>query len=197
VSASDIRPMAGKAPGLRLETSASDIVEIAALRDRADDVARIALERGVPLPARGRIVVATEHLALCVRPERWLILSPPAAVGAGAAHWQAACAGVAGVLDLTSGLSALEFSGPQAREVLARSCRIDLDPQAFPLGTACATIMAQVPVIIAALASGLLLLTPASTARHFHEWLVSASRSLGFQQPSQPEDAAVSGDQLP
>lgn len=196
MSAPDNRPMAGKVPGLRLETSSSDIVEIAALRDRADDVARIALEHGLRLPALGRVVVATDRLALCVRPGRWLILTPPAAVGASAAQWQAACAGLAAVFDLSSALSALEFSGPQAREVLVRSCSIDLDPQLFPLGTACATIMAQVSVIIVALASGLLLLTPASTARHFHEWLVSASQPLGFQQPSQPNDAAMSGDHL-
>jgi hypothetical protein len=75
-----------------------------------------------------------------------------------------------------------------------QACRIDLDPLAFPVGTACATIMAQVPVILVALASGLLLLTPATTARHFHEWLVSASRLLGFEPPSQKHDAAVSDD---
>jgi len=184
--------MPGKAAGLQLETSASDIVEIAALRGRALDVARIALGRGVPLPALGRALVATGHLALCVRPDRWLILNPPAPAGASAAAWQAACAGLGAVLDQSSGFSALEFAGSQAREVLVRSCRIDLDPLAFPVGTACATIMAQVPVILVALASGLLLLTPATTARHFHEWLVSASRLLGFEPPSQKHDAAVS-----
>jgi sarcosine oxidase subunit gamma len=192
VSALETRPVAGKASGLHLETSASAIVEIAALRGRALDIARIALGRGVQLPALGRALVASDHLALCVRPERWLILGPPDSAGAGAAAWQAACAGLGAVLDLSSALSALEFSGPQAREVLVRSCRIDLDPQAFPVGTACATIMAQVPVILVALASGLLLLTPASTARHFHQWLVSASRPLGFEPPSQPKEAGVS-----
>lgn len=184
----------GKAGGLQLETSASDIVEIATLRGRAGELAGIALGRGVQLPPLGRALVATDHLALCVRPERWLILSPPAAAGASAAAWQAACVGLGAVLDQSSALNVLEFSGPQAREVLVRSCRIDLDPQAFPLGAACATIMAQVPVILVALASGLLLLTPASTARHFHEWLVSASKPLGFEPPSPLHDAAVSGD---
>jgi sarcosine oxidase subunit gamma len=186
--------MAGNASGLHLDTSASDIVEIAALRGRAPDVARIALGRGVRLPALGRAVAAADHLALCVRPERWLILTPPASAGASAAPWQSACVGVGAVLDLSSGLSTLEFSGPQAREVLVRSCRIDLDAQVFPVGSACATIMAQVAVILVALGSGLLLLTPASTARHFHEWLVAAARPLGFEPPAQRNDA---GDQPP
>jgi len=196
VSAPEAASMPGQTFGLQLETSASDIVEIAALRDRASDVAVIALGRGVQLPEFGRAVVAADHLALCVRPQRWLVLAPPAAAGASAAGWQAACSGVAAVLDLSSALSALEFSGPEARAVLARSCRIDLDPQAFPAGSACATIIAQVSVIVVALASGLLLLTPATTARHFHEWLVAASRHLGFEPPSQPNVAAVSGDEV-
>jgi heterotetrameric sarcosine oxidase gamma subunit len=196
VSAPEVRSIPGNARGLQLETSASDIVEIAALRARAGDVAAIAQGRGVRLPPLGSALVAPDHLALCVRPQRWLILTPPAAAGASAAGWQAACTGLAAVLDLSSGLSALEFSGPEARAVLARSCRIDLDPQAFALGTACATVIAQVSVIIVALASGLLLLTPASTARHFHEWLVSASKPLGFEPAARQPEAAVPGEQL-
>src|ERR1700691_5250904 len=113
--------MAGNASGLHLDTSASDIVEIAALRGRAPDLARIALGRGVRLPALGRAVAAADHLALCVRPERWLILTPPAAAGASAAVWQAACAGLGIALDQSSAFSALELTGCAAREVLVRS----------------------------------------------------------------------------
>ena len=183
-------------PGLQLESSASDIVEIAALRGRAQDVARIALGRGVQLPTRGRALVAPDHVALCVRPERWLILTPPGSSAASAAAWQAACAGVGAVLDLSSALSALELSGPDMRALLVRSCRIDLDARAFPQGAACATIVAQVAVIIVALASGLLLLTPATTSRHFHEWLATASKPPGLEPRSPRHEAAAAGDQL-
>jgi sarcosine oxidase, subunit gamma len=180
VSAPEARAVPGTAPGVQLESSASDIVELAALPGRGRDVERIALGRGVQLPALGGTRVATDHLALCVRPERWLILTPPAAAGAGAAAWQAACAGVGAALDLSSAFSALELTGGAAREVLARSCRIDLDPEAFPMGAACATIMVQVSVILVALASGVLLLTPASTARHLREWLLSTAKPFGL-----------------
>jgi len=91
----------------------------------------------------------------------------------------------------------LEFSGPQAREVLVRSCRIDLDPQAFPLGAACATIMAQVPVILVALASGLLLLTPATTARHVREWLLAAATPFGLMPSSETSLNDLTSDQWP
>jgi sarcosine oxidase subunit gamma len=184
VPAPEALAMPGTAPGLQLETSVSDIVELAALPGRGRDMETIALGRGMQLPALGRTRVAIDHLALCVRPERWLILTPPAAVGAGAgaaaAVWQAACAGVGTALDQSSAFSALELTGCAAREVLVRSCRIDLDAGAFPIGAACATIMVQVPVILVALAAGVLLLTPASTARHLREWLVSTAKPFGL-----------------
>jgi heterotetrameric sarcosine oxidase gamma subunit len=188
--------MPGEVPGLQIETSASDIVEIAALRGRARDLERIALGRGVRLPALGRAVLASDHVGLCVRPERWLILTPPASAGASAALWQPACAGFGAALDLSSGLTALELTGCATREVLVRSCRIDLDPDAFPVGAAAATIMVQVAVILAALPSGVLLLTPSSTARHVHEWLVATAKPFGLMPASHPNGAAVSADKL-
>jgi heterotetrameric sarcosine oxidase gamma subunit len=188
--------MPGEVAGVQIETSASDIVEIAALRGRARDLERIALGRGVQLPALGRAVLASDHVALCVRPERWLILTPPASAGASAAVWQVACAGLGAALDLSSGLSALELTGAAAREVLVRSCRIDLAADAFPVGAAAATIMVQVAVILVALPSGVLLLTPSSTARHVHEWLMSTARPFGLMPPPLPNDAAVPADKL-
>jgi heterotetrameric sarcosine oxidase gamma subunit len=164
----------------------TDIVEIAALRGRARELERLAHERGVLLAAPGRAVLAADQLSLCVRPQRWLLLSPPGSPGASAAIWQAACAGVGTAVDLSCALSALQLDGPAAREVLVRGCRLDLEPQAFPLGHAAATIMAQVSVILAALPSGLLLLTPSSTGRHFRQWLTATAKPFGLMPPSGP-----------
>ena len=179
MSAPEIAPVPGEVDGLQLHSSASDIVEIAALRGRAADLASIALGRAVQLPALGRAVIATGHVALCVRPERWLILTPPASGAASADRWRAGCAGVGAAVDLSSGLRVLELSGHAVREVLVRSCRIDLDQAAFPPGAACATIMAQVPVILVALPSAMLLLAATSTAQHVHEWLQSTAQPFG------------------
>jgi sarcosine oxidase, subunit gamma len=139
--------------------------------------------------------LSADHLALCVRPDRWLILSPPASAGASAGVWQAACAGLGIALDLSSGLTALQLAGPAAREVLVRGCRLDLDPDAFPVGAAAATIMVQVSVILVALPSGLLLLTPASTARHVREWLVSTAKPFVLMPSPEVALAASSEDQ--
>jgi heterotetrameric sarcosine oxidase gamma subunit len=181
--------------GIRLASCAVDIVEIAALHGRAPELQSIAGARGLDLPVLGRVVVATDQLVLCVRPARWLLLAPPAHSGASAALWQAACARVGAAVDLSSGLAAWRLAGPRVRDVLARACRLDLDPQAFPAGSAAATVMAQVAVILAVLPSGLLLLTPTSTARHLREWLASTAKPFGLVSEADVTVAVLSGDE--
>jgi heterotetrameric sarcosine oxidase gamma subunit len=182
---------------VRLASCAADVVEIAALHGRARELESIAGGRGLALPALGRLALASDQLALCVRPECWLLLGPPALPGATAALWQAACAHVGAAVDLSSGLTALHLSGPQVRELLSRGCRLDLDPEVFPAGSAAATIMAQVAVILAVLPSGLVLLTPASTARHLREWLASTAKPFGLVLRADVTVGGLSGDETP
>ena len=82
-------------------------------------------------------------------------------------------------MDLTSALVVLHLAGPTARELLARSCRVDLHEAALPIGRVVATVMAQVTVVIAAIPSGMLVLTPSTTAHHFREWLVASAKLCG------------------
>lgn len=166
--------------GIQLESSASDVVEISALRGRQADLTSIARERGISLCGLGRASVTAEHVVLSVRPDRWLLLTPPAVPGKSAKDWQRACAGIAVAADLSSGLTAFEMAGAEVRNVLARGCRLDLDTQLFPPGHAAATIMAQVSVILVNLDSAMLLLTPSTTARHFREWLMAAAKPFGL-----------------
>jgi len=179
--------------GVALGSCPADIVELAALREREYVLKALTGRRGVSLPHFGRLAAAGDTLALCVRPQRWLLLSAPLAPGLTAAAWQAPCAGMAAVVDLSSALVAVHLSGPRAREALARSCRLDLDPDVFPPGHAAATIMAQVGAILAAVPAGMLILTPASTARHLHEWLVSAARPFGLAPRADVSVAALAG----
>jgi heterotetrameric sarcosine oxidase gamma subunit len=171
------------APGsVRLAAAPMDVVELAPLRAAGDGLRAIARGRGVELPAMGRVAAARTAIALCVRPERWLVLSPAAAPGAAHIAWERAAGSRGAAVDLSSALAALHLTGPTARDVLERGCRLDLDPHAFPVGAAAATIMAQVSVVLAALGSGWLLLTPATTARHLREWLVSSGRPFGLRE---------------
>jgi len=79
----------------------------------------IAGARGVHLPAPGRVAVASDQLALCVRPARWLVLAPAGSAGATAALWQATCARVGAAVDLSSGLAAWHLAGPRSARCLA------------------------------------------------------------------------------
>ncbi len=215
--------LAASAPGIgvTLATVTTDIVELGAFGGRAPELTALATSRGVTLPAFGRSIAASpipaaSHtpaaspagataapatplqapaLVLCVRPDRWLLLSPPAAPAADAAPgspqpaessaavvaaWSAATAGVGAAVDLSAGLTALLVRGSAVRDVLARACRLDLHPTVFPVGHAAATQMVQVSVILVALPSGMLLLTPSTTARHVREWLAATAQPFGF-----------------
>jgi sarcosine oxidase subunit gamma len=172
-----------------------DVLELAALRGHAAELRALAAGVGVPLAALGRGERAGPHLTLAVRPERWLLIGPPASLPA--APWQARCTGLGAAVDLSSALAAFHLAGPAAREVLARGCRLDLDPAVFPAGHAAATIMTQVPTVLAALPSGMLLLTPASTARHFRDWLASSAKPFGCVAGGDVSVEDLCGDERP
>ncbi|HYL03614.1 MAG TPA: sarcosine oxidase subunit gamma family protein [Steroidobacteraceae bacterium] len=191
------RAPAQSAAGVELSGLAADLIEVAALRHQAGELEARARQRGVTLPAPGRLAAAGGQLVLCVRPERWLLITAPAAPGARAGQSQSEYAGCAAVVELSSALAKLHLAGAAVRELLARGCRLDLDAEAFPAGCAAATLIAQVPVILAALPAGLLLLTPATTAQHLREWLESGGRPFALVRAADVTVGALCGDELP
>jgi sarcosine oxidase subunit gamma len=160
---------------------AAEVIEVAALRNGAAAVEGFGASSGEPLPAFGHLLATPAALTLCVRPARWLLLAPLPVQqeGARARRWRAGLSQAAAVTELSSALAAFIASGPDLGEMLARGCRLDLHPRVFPPGSAAATVMVQVPVVLAALPRGMLLLTPSSTAQHFAEWLETAARPFG------------------
>lgn len=178
MSAPEALRFTGGTAGVRLARCELDIVEVSAA-EPGDVLAAEVATRGVPLPPFGRVARVPQELALSVRPGRSLVLSASTASGTVAGPWQPACQHATSV-DLSSALSAFVLSGPAAREVLARGCRLDLDAPVFSCGSAAATIMAQVAVVLALLPAGMLLLSPSSTAQHFHEWLVGVATPFGL-----------------
>ena len=151
-------------------------------------------EVGWVLPPLGPRARSPRGLALAVRPERWLMVLAPHR-----GHERHAVAGASGH-DRRSGGAVrgarrfLPRGRVCTREVLRRGCRLDLDPGVFAAGSAAATQMAQVAVTLAALPGGLLLVTPASTARHLREWLMQVGRAFGIAAVSDVTVAALSGD---
>jgi heterotetrameric sarcosine oxidase gamma subunit len=176
---------------LTLAPCAADIIELAARGGRRE---MLETRLAAALPACGALQVQAQRVILGHRPGRWLILSAPEAPGSAADRWRAACGDAAAVIELSSGLDVLHLAGAALREMLARGCRLDLDPALFPAGRVAATIIAQVSTILAALPSGMLILTPASTARHLREWLATAAQPFGFAARPALAFTALSGD---
>jgi sarcosine oxidase, subunit gamma len=183
------------APDLALAAVPADILEVAAFGGAAPQLVQRGAEAGWPLPPLGGVSAAPAGLVLAVRPERWLMVLAPAAPGTSAARWQELLGTSGAVVELSAGLAAFFLAGASAREVLKRGCRLDLAPEVFPAGAAAATHMAQVAVTLAALPRGLLLVTPASTARHLREWLANVGRPFGLVAASDVSVARLAGEQ--
>ena len=196
MSALEQHAAAGNGTRARFGPCATDIIELAAHRGRSVELAAVAARRALPLPAFGRAAVCGGQLAISTRPERWLLMSPPATPGLAHAAWQQACAGTAAVIELSSGLAVFYLAGADSAEVLVRGCRLDLHPSVFPAGHVAATTIAQVAVIIVQLPDARLLLTPATTARHFSEWLAATGAPFGISQTGAVPFAALSGEQF-
>jgi len=182
--------------GVRIAGCAADILELAAFRGQAAALVALAAQRGEPLPALGLVGKGTAGLNLAVRPDRWLLLAAPAEPGVLARSWQQHCGHCAAAIELSGALTAIHITGDATRELLKRGCRLDLDPARFPAGRAASTIMVQVPVILAALTDGVLLLTPSSTARHFREWLATTAKPFGLGAGANASVALLSGELL-
>ena len=180
MSVSESDAMTDQSSGIGIARCRTDIVEICAQRGRVRDLDRMASDYGWWLPPFGGVTMTPDRIALCVRPERWLLLSAPAVAGATTAVFRSACTGLGVAIDLSSALMGFHLSGAGARDLLARGCRLDLGAHALPLGHAAASIMAQVSVVFVPLPSGFLLLTPSTTSRHFCEWLESTALPLGY-----------------
>ncbi len=112
---------------LEIQAEPQELARIVAL---AGDGGEVALEPGL---------AGHEHETWwCpVTPSRVLALSEPAEAPALRARVEEAAAGARGtvsVLDATCGLAALSLIGPEARELLARFCAIDVRPALAPPG---------------------------------------------------------------
>jgi heterotetrameric sarcosine oxidase gamma subunit len=194
VSAPEAAVVPGAPAGLTCAALPADIIELAALRDRIHVLRTLGARRGLSFPEFGRIATVRETVVLCTRPERWQMLTAPAPPGTALAQWREACAACAAAVELSSALMALYLTGPAVREVLARGCRLDMHGEAFASGSVASTHVAQVPVTLAALPPGWLLLTPSTTARHFREWLTATAGPFGLESRTDVTVATLSGE---
>jgi len=116
--------------GLGLATVAARKGQAAALK------AAVASAYGVQLPESSRVARGASVSFVGYGPGQWLAVSEQLANEALARDLAQRLKGLASISDQSGGRTVLRVSGPRARDVLAKGLPIDLDPRAFPLGSA-------------------------------------------------------------
>lgn len=162
------------------------------LRAEPGSAAAAALEAaaGVSLPTRvGETTGAADGTAvLWIGPDEYLLIAPEGSDVA--ARLTAALDAEPGaVVDLSANRTTLELTGPSARAVLQKGCPADLHPRVFGPGTAVATTLGLVPVLVWRTADQgagqtYRILPRASFADYTARWLVDAMTE--FAAPEVP-----------
>ena len=143
--------------------------------------ARLAQALGTALPARcGDVSADGASTVFWLGPTEFLVLTAEAAADV-VVRLGAALDGAPGaVVDLSANRTTLELAGPSAREVLEKGCALDLHPRAFRPGTAVATVLGPVPVLLWQLDDATYRIFPrASFADYLSRWLLDAMKEYG------------------
>ncbi|MET3175143.1 UNVERIFIED_ORG: sarcosine oxidase subunit gamma [Arthrobacter sp. UYCu721] len=157
---------------------------------RSEEGARIAAVAGT-LPARcGDVGGADGVCVLWLGPSEFLVVAPEEAhdsLGGDLIGSLTAALGDAPgqVVDLSANRTRFELSGPRARAVLEKGCALDLHPRSFTTGTALATEVGNIPVVLEKTGTESFRLFPrASFADFLGRWLLDAMRE--FASPEVP-----------
>ncbi len=87
--------------------------------------------------------------ALWIGPDQWLITCPKDAVATLSTRLGTALEGVhAGVTDITAGRTVLRLNGPNALDVLAKGCPLDLHPRIAQPGYVAGSVLAKITALV-------------------------------------------------
>jgi sarcosine oxidase subunit gamma len=173
------RGAAGSTP-VRVSLPRRDIVQVMVRRGREDAFATaMAQSFGIVPPAPGHATGDGAVCAIWVQPVAYMLSAVP---GGLAERATVAFAGLAAVEDQSHGRTTIAISGPAARDVLARGCRIDLHPRAFGPGRAASTPIAQIGCLLHQTddAPTFELTVFSTLAEPFFHWLLEAGAGTGL-----------------
>ncbi len=123
------------------------LATVAARKGKADALTEtVASAYGVQLPSDSHVVQGPQVSFVGYGPGQWLAVSEILANEALAGGLSEKLQGLASISDQSGGRTALRIGGPKAREVLAKGLPIDLDPRAFPLGSAVTSAISHMGV---------------------------------------------------
>jgi len=138
---------------------------------------------GVALPTEPAIVSGPDVSFVGTGPGQWLAISERHANEHLAVSLAASLQGLASITDQSSGRGVLRLSGPRVRDVLAKGLPIDLDPRAFPAGSAATSTLSHMGVVVwrAHEADGFDIALFRSVAESFWRWLSASAAEYGYE----------------
>jgi heterotetrameric sarcosine oxidase gamma subunit len=163
--------------GLGLATMAARKEQAAALKDA------IASGYGVELPDGSRVAHGSSVSFIGYGPGQWLAVSETLGSEALARDLAQRLKGLASVSDQSGGRTVIRVSGPRARDVLAKGLPIDLDPRAFPLGSAATSTISLMGVQLwqAGDTRSYDIALFRSVSQSFWRWLTASAAEFGYE----------------
>jgi len=173
--------MIGELSGLGLATVASRQGQDAALKSA------VLQAYGVQLPESSRVAQGSAVSFIGYGLGQWLAVSESLAHEALAGDLSQRLAGLASISDQSGGRTVLRVSGPRARDVLAKGLPVDLDPRAFPLGSAAASIIGHMGVQLWQVDDTRTydIAVFRSLSQSFWRWLTASAAEFGYEVSGQ------------
>jgi len=137
----------------------------------------------VDLPANSRAEQGAAVRFIGYGPGQWLAVSESLANEALASELAAKLQGLASVSDQSGGRTVLRVSGNRARDVLAKGLPLDLDPRAFPLGSAATSAISHIGVQLwqADDTRSYDIAIFRSLSESFWRWLTASAAEFGYE----------------
>ena len=163
--------------GLGLATVAARKGQARSLQDRVREA------YGVDLPQTSRVVVGRDVSFVGYGPGQWLAVSETLASEAMARDLAERLKGLASISDQSSGRTVIRVSGTRARDVLAKGLPIDLDPRAFPLGSAATSTISLMGVQLWQADDTRIydIAVFRSLSESFWRWLAASAAEFGYE----------------
>lgn len=173
------------APALALsERTGLAIAHIAARKGKVSEVLEwLAAVSGAVAEDGPRCMRGDGMVLIGCAPRQWFALAEGTGSTSAVARLTDALAGIASVVDHSSGKVVLRVTGPRARDVLAKGCPIDLDPRVFGPASAAATEIAHIGCQLWQVDERPTfdLTVNRSLAKSFWSWLTASAAEYGYE----------------
>ncbi|GGB96484.1 sarcosine oxidase subunit gamma [Marinobacterium zhoushanense] len=137
---------------------------------------------GLALPTQPLTSVEKGSVSIrWISPDEWLVVLPADQAYEVEQGLRAAIEGHFSVVNVSGGQTLLELSGPNARDVLKKSCPLDVHPSQFPVGKVAGTVFAKSTAVVRRSGEeSWELVVRRSFADYIWLWLQDASREYGL-----------------